>query len=69
MIRNTTYILIIILAIGALSSCKKVIDLTPESAISAEGSLTNADAAQAAIIGCYDGLQSLPRTLLVWGEG
>lgn len=67
--RKATYILTIILATGILSSCKKVIDLSPESAISAESSLTNADAAQAAIIGCYDGLQSLPRTLLVWGEG
>src|SRR5688572_6419599 len=67
--RSIKYISIIILSVNTLLSCKKVIDLTPESAITAEGSLTNANAAQAAIIGCYDGLQSLPRNFLVWGEG
>ncbi|PSL43917.1 RagB/SusD domain-containing protein [Chitinophaga niastensis] len=66
--RSITYISILILFIGTLLSCKQVIDLKPESAITADGSLKNESAAQAAIIGCYDGVQDLPRSLLLWGE-
>jgi tetratricopeptide (TPR) repeat protein len=67
--RQLIYTTIIVAALTTVSSCKRVIDLTPDSAISAANALKNADAAQAAIIGCYDGLQSMPRTFLIWGEG
>jgi len=47
----------IFFAVG-LSSCKKFLDLKPENAITREDFFKTKDDAFAAIIGCYDGLQS-----------
>ena len=49
--------LIIVLCL-ALSSCKKVIDLYPESNLSTDTYYTNYAEVQAGISGCYNGLHN-----------
>lgn len=52
----------------SLSSCKKFLELKPENAITKEDFFKSKDDANAAIIGCYDALQSTVTQALTWGE-
>lgn len=56
-----------LLIITAFSSCK-VIDQEPESQLSGALFYNEEQDAEAAILAAYDGLQDLPRNMLIWGD-
>lgn len=63
----TTLSITFFLAVS-FSGCKKFLELKPENAITKEDFFKSKDDANAAIIGCYDALQSTVNQALTWGE-
>lgn len=61
-------IFISIAIVFAFTSCKKQLDLTPESAIGEKDFYQNANEVEAALVGCYDGLQNSIETEYVLCE-
>jgi len=64
--KKLIFISIVFVLIG--TSCSKQLDLTPESAIGEKDFYQNTDQVEAALVGCYDGLQHSIQTEYVLCE-